>query len=187
MTIASASFIISFLLIAVIAWAAVMSHGRLWRKVAALISLVLLIPVGYFTVYELMGLPKPAHSSIFVDFTENHRVLGYDIHEDKAIFLWFEMPGGAKPRVFSFPYDTETVARLQDAEDDARATASELFARLANADNEVRMRLEFTSDHEFNSNLPEKPDPEDEDVMFFDPDAAEDEEPFEPDSGYGQP
>jgi len=185
--IAATAFIICFLLIAVIAWAAVMAHGRMWRKVAALTALLALIPVGYVAIYELMGMPKPASTAFLMDFGQEHVVLAYDIHEDKAIFLWFEMPDGAKPRVFSFPYDSETVKRLQDASDEATAISRELKASLSDSDGTMRTRLEFTSGLEFNREMPEKPDPEEQDVMFFDPEAEEAESEDQAGLGYGQP
>ncbi|MBT5432455.1 MAG: hypothetical protein P8Q36_14310 [Alphaproteobacteria bacterium] len=187
MPIAATAFVICFLLIAVIAWAAVMAHGRMWRKVAALTALLALIPVGYVAIYELMGLPKPASTAFLNDFSRNHVVLAYDIHEDEAIFLWFEMPDGAEPRVFAFPYDSATVKRLQDASDEATAISSDLMARISDSDGTMRTRLEFTSELEFNRELPDKPDPEEDDVMFFEPETENTDSEDQTGLGYGQP
>ncbi len=173
MQLVAIAFVVCFLLAAIPAWVAVSSAGSLQRKIAALVALTLLIPVGYVTVSELLGRPKPAASAFLEDFRDYHAVIAWDIHEDQAIYLWLEMPDGREPRVFAFPYDTATVSRLQDAGETAKALASKLLARLEETGRSGESRLEFTSQTEFRRELPRKPDPEEEDVFFFGKDAEE--------------
>ena len=157
---ASLVFAVCFALIAVVCWAAVTAPGRAWRKAAALAALFALIPAGYGATQALMGLPQPARIALFDDFSQYRRVIGYDIHESQAIFLWLDMKDGRPPRVFGFPYDLHTVARLQEAEERATSLASPLLARLEEGRGVVPRRLAFTSDIEFKRELPAKPDPE---------------------------
>lgn len=168
MSLVAISFVACFMLAAVAGWAAVSSAGRLSRKIAALVALTLLVPAGYVSISELLGRPKPASSAWLEDFTTYHTVIAWDIHEDKAIYLWLEMPKGQEPRVFAFPYDTATVSRLQKAGDRAKSLASKLLARLEQTGPAGATRLEFTSQTEFRRELPDKPDPDDDDVFQFD-------------------
>ena len=173
MQLVAIAFVVCFLLAAFPAWVAVSSPGRVRRKIAALATLALLVPAGYVTVSELLGRPKPAASAFLEDFRAYHTVIAWDIHEDKAIYLWLEMPDGRDPRVFAFPYDTATVSRLQDAGEMAKALASKLLARLEETGRAGESRLEFTSQTEFRRELPRKPDPDEEDVFFFGKDAGD--------------
>lgn len=167
MSLIAISFIVCFMLAAVAGWAAVSSAGRLSRKIAALVALTLLVPAGYGSISELLGRPKPASSAWLEDFTTYHTVIAWNIHEDKAIYLWLEMPDGQEPRVFAFPYDTATVSRLQKAGERAKSLASKLLARLEETGPAGTTRLEFTSQTEFRRELPSKPDPDDAEVFQF--------------------
>ncbi len=167
MSLIAISFTVCFMLAAVAGWAAVSSAGRLSRKIAALVALTLLVPAGYVSISELLGRPKPASSAWLEDFTTYHTVIAWDIHEDKAIYLWLEMPDGQEPRVFAFPYDTATVSRLQKAGERAKSLASKLLARLEETGPSGTTRLEFTSQTEFRRELPSKPDPDDAEVFQF--------------------
>ena len=167
MSLVAISFIACFLLAAVAGWAAVTSAGRLSRKVAALVALTLLVPAGSISMSELLGRPKPASRAWFEDLVTYHTVIAWNIHEDKAIYLWLEMPDGEEPRVFAFPYDTATVSRLQKAGERARSMASQLLARLEDTGPAGTSRLEFTSQTDFRRELPAKPDPDDADVFEY--------------------
>ncbi len=167
MSLLAISFIACFMLAAVAGWAAVTSAGRLSRKIAALVALTLLVPAGYASISALLGRPKPVSSAWLEDFTTYHTVIAWNIHEDEAIYLWLEMPDGEEPRVFSFPYDTATVSRLQKAGERARSLASELLARVEETGPAGTSRLAFTSQTDFRRELPEKPAPDDDDVFEF--------------------
>ncbi len=162
------AFAILFALCSVITWAAVFSRGRLWRKVVALLALIALVPAIYLAVSELLGLPKPASTAWLENFGEYRRLIAYDIHEDRAIYLWLDMADGTQPRVFSLPYDRDTVTRLQDAEDRANSLASQLLARESNEQGTRTEQWEFTNQTEFAQELPQKPDIEDDDAVVFD-------------------
>lgn len=178
MTGASVFFVVCFLLVALIAWVAVVSAGRTWRKAAAVLALLALIPAGYLATTELLGRPKPASIAVLEAFMEYRKVIAYDVHEGEAIFLWFDMGGGEEPRVFAFPYDKRTVSELQDAAERAESLASDLMARLERSEGRARTDLEFTSEVEFHRQLPSKPDDAGDDVLVFDPASAD-----EPDGG----
>ena len=167
-TVTTAAFLILFALCTVLAWVAVFSRGRLWRKVAALLALLALIPTTYVVVNELLGLPKPASTAWLQDLSNYRRVIGYDIREDKAIYLWLAMPDGQESRLFSFPYEAGTVSRLQDAQERSEALASQLLARLVLNEGESRAKLEFTNTTEFARELPKKPEIEDDAAIMFD-------------------
>jgi hypothetical protein len=167
-TATSAAFLLTFGLCAVIAWAAVFSRGRLWRKVVSLVALAALIPTLYLAVTELLGLPKPVSTTWLENFDEYRRVIAYDIHEDKAIYLWLDMIDGSEPRVFSIPYDKETLSRLQGAQERADSLASQLLARVATKQESRTGYWEFTNETEFVRELPEKPEVEDDDAIAFD-------------------
>ncbi len=166
-------FVVCFLLVALIAWAAVASAGKTWRKTAAVLALLALIPAGYLATTELLGRPKPASTAFLETFVEFRKVIAYDIHEDEAIFLWLDMGGGEEPRVFAFPYDKQTVSELQKAAERSESLASDLMARLERSEGRARTDLEFTSEVEFHRQLPAKPDDDaDDGVLVFDPESA---------------
>ncbi len=157
MPLSSIVFIVSFLIVAVIAWIAISGESRVSRKVLALAALAALVPTGYLTVSELLGRPKPASTEFLQDLGQYHRVIAYEINEDEAIYLWLRIVGSDQPRVFSFDYDTQTISRLQKAEDRARSLASSLLARVERDGTNVKNRLEFVSETEFKRALPRKP------------------------------
>jgi hypothetical protein len=179
------TFLFMFALACVIAWAAVFARGRLWRKIAALLALVALVPAIFVAVSELLGLPKPASTAWLENLTEYHRVIAYDVHESEAIFLWLDAGDGKEPRVFSIPYDKETLTRLQGAEDRASSLASDLLARVSQEQGTRTDRWKFTNQTEFARELPTKPTGDvNEGALEFD---ASDDSSADSSLGYGQP
>ena len=179
------TFLFMFALVCIITWAAVFTRGRLWRKVVALLALAALVPAIFIAISELLGLPKPASTAWLENLTEYQRVIAYDVHESEAIFLWLDAGDGKEPRVFSIPYDKETLTRLQGAEDRASSLASDLLARVSQEQGTRTDRWEFTNQTEFARELPTKPTGyDDEGVLEFE---SSDDASSDSSLGYGQP
>jgi len=169
---ATALYVLTFCLIAALAWAAIRSPGRLWRRVAALLALALLVPLVYIDVTDLLGRPKPTTMTFLEDMRDEMVVVGADIREGNAIYLWVRRKDALEPRAYVLDWDVQTAEELKEASDTAREMATDVMVKLSSEEGTVinrQERLMFYPE-------PQKPNPEkpapDEPGMLVDPTIA---------------
>jgi hypothetical protein len=122
-------FIVSLGLATALAAICIWSPRALWIKVGALAITALLLPATYVSVVELLSRPKPiALERKQADFAEA-KVLGADLREGEAIYLWLLNPEVEEPRYYVLPWDRTLARQLHRAQREATAQGTAVRAR----------------------------------------------------------
>jgi len=105
------------------------SPRAVWIKVGALSLAALFLPVTYFSVIELLSRPKPiALEWQRADLAEA-KVIGAELREGEAIYLWLRAPGVEEPRSYILPWDQKLAEQLHGAQREANARGTAVRAR----------------------------------------------------------
>ncbi len=107
---------------------------RLAVKGTALATGVLLLPLSYASLVDLLSRPKPIDLEWWQSQGQEATVLGSQLKEDQGIYLWLQLPEVAEPRSYVLPWSRAAAEQLQAAE---RAAAQQ------QGGGSVRMRLPF--------------------------------------------
>jgi hypothetical protein len=110
----------------------VWSPRRLAVKAGAVLVAFALMGTGYAAMLDLLSKPKPASFEWWLDRAGEATVLGNNVVEHQAIYLWLQLDGVREPRAYELPWDLRTAEQLQTA---ARAAAEQQSA--------LRTRLPF--------------------------------------------
>jgi hypothetical protein len=106
-------------LLALLATIAIWSPRRTRIRATALAATVLLVPLGYIQLTELLSRPKPMSFEWFNRDTERATILGVSFEEGSAIFLWLRLDDSPRPRFYSLPWRQDLAERLEEVVDDA--------------------------------------------------------------------
>lgn len=117
--------IIYYLFAGAVAVAAGLASLAIWApritrvRVAALALAALFIPVAYVEMAELLSKPKPMSFEWFERASNDALVLGINLDEGRAIYLWLRLSGDSEPRYYVIPWNVRLAEKLEDAADDA--------------------------------------------------------------------
>ena len=111
---------------------AVWSPRKLRVKLGALITAAVFLPTAYFSLAEMLGRPKPVETEWLRGALAEATVLGSQMQEGKAIYLWLALEGTAEPRAYALPWSEKIARQLHGARRSAEASGTR-----------VRMRLPF--------------------------------------------
>jgi hypothetical protein len=156
-------------LAAALAWIAIAQPGPLWRKRLALLVLVLIVPVAIVGVHELLGRPKPAALEWVRDFPGGATVIGYRLQEPEAIYLWLVFPDETEPRAYALPWNLGTAEQLQDVHRRASEQHQEMIVEQSEDADPYDEDMKLTFHLVTPRPLMEKPAPEDEDFLLYQP------------------
>jgi hypothetical protein len=135
----------------------VWSPRKLWIKLLALGALCLFFPVGYASLAELLGRPKP----VLLEWVQRHaptaNVLGASMKENEAIYVWLQMPGEVEPRAYRLPWTRQLAQQLQGAQAQAEKNHTGVEMRAPFEDSLERREPVFHARPQ--EALPEKPAP----------------------------
>jgi hypothetical protein len=121
----AASLALATALAAICVW----SPRAVWIKAGALATAALFLPVSYAAMVELLSRPKPiALEWQRADLAEA-KVIGADLREGEAIYLWLRVPGVEEPRFYALPWDQKLAEQLHRARREANARGTEVQAR----------------------------------------------------------
>ena len=121
-------FALSLGLAAALAAITIWSPRALWIKVGALGVTTLFVPLTYLSMTELLSRPKP----VALEWTRGlgeARVLGADLREGEAIFLWLRVPGTDDPRSYQLPWDQKLAEQLHKAQREAAQLGTDVRAK----------------------------------------------------------
>ena len=116
-----AFFAVAGTLAAVLALISIWSPRRVWTKVTALVTTALFLPVVYISLVDMLSRPKPVDMEWLNANATSAAVLGAQMIEDEAIYLWLGIEGLAEPRAYVLPWDQETAKQLHEAQRAAEA------------------------------------------------------------------
>lgn len=142
---------VSELFTAMVALVGVLTLISLWtpRRLAvkgtALATGVLLLPLSYASLVDLLSRPKPIDLEWWQGHSEEATVLGSELREGQGIYLWLQLPAVAEPRGYVLPWNRNLAEQLQAAEQAAEQQGG----------GKVQMRL------------PYEPSLEDREPMFY--------------------
>lgn len=132
---------VAVVLAATLATIAVWAPRRLWIKASAVLCAVGFMPVAYAGMTDLLSKPKPVRLEWVHGTTDTATVLGAQIRENEAIYLWLQVADAGEPRYYKLPWSLDLAKQLQEAMREAEKSRSG-----------IAMKLPFE-----NSNDPDKP------------------------------
>ncbi len=118
-------FAASLTLVAALAAITIWSPRALWIKGTALVVVTLSLPAIYVSLIELLSRPKPVKLEWRQDELAEAKVIGSDLREGEAIFVWLRLPDVVEPRAYVLPWDQKLAEQLYGAQREAasRGTA----------------------------------------------------------------
>jgi len=122
-------FAISLGLATALATIAIWSPRAVWIKVGALAIAALFLPATYVSVVDLLSRPKPIALEWQRAGLTEAKVIGADLREGEAIYVWLRTPGAAEPRAYVLPWDRKLAEQLHGAQREARARGTAVHAR----------------------------------------------------------
>lgn len=114
----------SIALVAMLASIAIRSGYGLRHKVGALAIAGLFLPLFYLTLLGLLGRPKPTMLEWNLQRSADAVVLATQLREDKAIYLWLQVPDLQEPRSYALPWDRELAQQIQAAQREAESNGT---------------------------------------------------------------
>lgn len=122
-------FAASTALATLLAFIGVWSHRKLAAKVCALTATALFIPTVYLSYADLLSRPKPASLEWWHRDASEATVVGSQLREGEAIFLWLELPEAPEPRAYRLPWQQELAKQLYGAQREAEAHGTKVKMR----------------------------------------------------------
>ncbi len=122
-------FAASTALAAVIAIISIWSHRKVTAKVVALVATAFFIPTVYMGYADLLSRPKPASIEWWHRDASEATVVGSQLREGEAIFLWIELMEADEPRAYRLPWEKELAKQLYGAQREAEANGTKVKMR----------------------------------------------------------
>ena len=135
------------------------SPRRLWLKLSALVAAMAFIPLGYTSLSELMSRPKPVALEWLRRELPEATLLGANMQEDRAIYLWLKVPEINEPRAYTLPWNRALAEQLQRAQREAKKNRNGVRVRRPfDGTDDPRERMFYAAPQQA---LPPKPAPDD--------------------------
>jgi hypothetical protein len=123
-------FMLTALLLAMLTTIAIWSRRRMFPKMSALVTAILILPLSYASFSDLLSKPKPVNLEWWFDNSEEATVVSSIMREGEGIFLWLQIGGIMEPRSYVMPWDQELAEQLNEAQQQAEESNSELRMRM---------------------------------------------------------
>ncbi len=112
-------FVLAMVLAAVLTSIALWAPRKLWIKLAALGVMAGFVPVAYASMSDLLSRPKPVGLAVLAAAGQEAKVLGAQLREGEAIYLWLQLPEVPEPRYYKLAWHEQTARELHQAMRDA--------------------------------------------------------------------
>ena len=122
-------FAASTALAALLAFIGIWSHRKLTAKVSAVVATALFIPTVYLSYADLLSRPKPSSIEWWHRDAAEATVIGSQLRENEAIFLWIELPEAGEPRAYKLPWQQELAKQLYGAQREAESRGTQVRMR----------------------------------------------------------
>ncbi len=119
-------FVIATAFAAALASIAIWSPRSLKLKVTALVCATAFLPIGYFSLNDILSRPKPVSLETVHKDIERVQVISSLMKEDEAIYLWLQIPEVDEPRSYQLPWSDETAKELHKAMQQAEQDGTEV-------------------------------------------------------------
>ena len=135
------------------------SPRRLWLKLSALVAAMAFIPLGYTSLSELLSRPKPVALEWLRRELPEATLLGANMQEDRAIYLWLKVPEINEPRAYTLPWNRALAEQLQRTQREAKKNRNGVRVRRPfDGTDDPRERMLYAAPQQA---LPPKPAPDD--------------------------
>ena len=108
-------YVVFLVAVTVLANLAIWTQRRLWMRWCAVLATAAFLPAAYLSLSDLLSRPKP----IWLEWAQRDlaeaEVLGSELREGEAIYVWLAIPNRAAPRAYALPWDLEMAKQLQAA------------------------------------------------------------------------
>lgn len=127
--------ILTYLFLAIVVLAAVLASfaawapRRAWVRFSALAVTLLIVPIAFLHVTELLSRPKPAKYEWLRRHVNKVTVLSVSLDEGKAIYLWLRLEGDIRPRYYSLPWHNKLAEKIEEALEESVSQRGELILR----------------------------------------------------------
>ena len=138
-----ALFGVATVLAAILANIGIWSPRHIWVKLSAVIAVALFLPVAYFALTELLSRPKPVNVEWAQRTVPEAVVLGSNMIEDKAIYLWLGFEGQDEPRAYTLPWSENLAKQMRKAQQEADAEGTSVKMRRPFDENLDKMERVF--------------------------------------------
>jgi hypothetical protein len=88
-------------------------------RFSALAATILIIPLGYLQLTEMLSRPKPVEFEWFRNDIEQAQLLGVSLDEGRAIYMWLRIDKEIEPRYYVMPWKQQVAEKLEDLIDNA--------------------------------------------------------------------
>lgn len=113
----------------VLANIAIWSPRKLHVKMGALVTAAVFLPVAYMSLSEMLSRPKPVGSEWARRELAEATVIGSQMVEGEAIYLWLGIEGVEEPRAYALPWDEKVARQLHGARRNAEASGAKVKMR----------------------------------------------------------
>jgi hypothetical protein len=113
----------------VLANIAIWSPRSLRVKLGALVTAAVFLPAAYLSLSEMLSRPKPVGSEWARRELAEATVIGAQMIEGQAIYVWLGMEGVAEPRAYALPWDEKVARQLHGARRNAEASGTDVKMR----------------------------------------------------------
>ncbi len=126
MTVTTYWFVIAAALVAVLTSITIWSRRALPVKFLALACATAVLPLSYLSMNDILSRPKPVLLETVHNDVEQVQVISSLMQEDKAIYLWLQLPGVDEPRSYQLPWSDEAARELHKAMQEAEKSGTEV-------------------------------------------------------------
>ncbi len=116
---------LAFVLVNIAIW----SPRRLSVKLGALVTAAIFLPAAYMSLSEMLSRPKPVGNEWARRELAEATVIGSQMVEGQAIYLWLSIEGIEEPRAYALPWDEKVARQLHGARRNAEASGSKVKMR----------------------------------------------------------
>lgn len=118
--------------LAVVALQAAIAIGTpriVWLRISAVVVTAVFVPLAYVTLTILLSQPKPVSFAWFERNADKAAVLGVSLDEGRAIYLWLQVEGHARPGYYVLPWRQSQAEQLEDTLNAAVQTRSQIVLK----------------------------------------------------------
>ena len=113
----------------VLANIAIWSPRKLRVKMGALATAAVFLPAAYMSLSEMLSRPKPVGSEWARRELAEATVIGSQMVEGQAIYVWLGIEGIEEPRAYALPWDEKVARQLHGARRTAEASGTRVKMR----------------------------------------------------------
>ena len=120
------------ILVLILTWVSISNVKSLLFRTALVVLFASFLPLGYSSLTELIGRPKPISliqikNHFITDIKElDAEILGFNLVEDEGIYLYLAVPNKTEPLSVVLPWDRNLAKKLKEGMRNTRSKGTKL-------------------------------------------------------------